>query len=239
MENNLKNKKVFIFDLDGTLVDSTSSWDLVDSEVIKLGGGRPREYIKEERDKILTIAGNKNPYRVYEKYLIDSYGLKFTPEEIAKARHDISKCVTTYIELKPGAAEILKFLKSKKKGLALATLSSREIYEVYCNENQNIMSNINFELIFGENVLTHEDVKFNKPDPEIYFRARAKFEGIYVSQMLVIEDSVIGIESARAAGIEVVGICDTQSEREKMLIKNKANYIFPSLEDLLKELKKK
>lgn len=237
MENNLKNKKVFIFDLDGTLIDSTSSWDLVDSEVIKLGGGNPREYIKEERDKILTIAGNKNPYKVYEKYLIESYGLKFTPEEIAKARHEMSMVIANRIELKPGAAEILTFLKSKKKQLVLATLSSREIYEKYYKENQNIMSKINFDLIFGGNVLTFEDVKFNKPDPEIYFRARAKFEGFYTSQMIVIEDSVIGIDAAKAAGLEVIGICDTQTEREKLLIKNKANYVFTSLKEFLDELK--
>ncbi|PYT26811.1 MAG: phosphatase [Acidobacteria bacterium] len=53
-----------------------------------------------------------------------------------------------------------------------------------------------------------DDVQKGKPDPEPYLRA-AGLLGVAPERCLVFEDAPVGIESARSAGMEVVGLTTT------------------------------
>lgn len=74
----------------------------------------------------------------------------------------------------------------------------------------------NVDFILGETgfgryfraVLTAEEVKRPKPDPEIYLELARRL-GVSPSSCLVFEDSVTGIEAARRAGSRVVGVATT------------------------------
>ncbi|MCK5067936.1 MAG: HAD family phosphatase [Bacteroidales bacterium] len=65
-----------------------------------------------------------------------------------------------------------------------------------------------FEVIVGK-----VDVVHGKPDPEVYLTTVERL-GLPIEQCIVFEDSIVGIQSARKAGIHVVGIASGHSKEE-------------------------
>lgn len=63
-----------------------------------------------------------------------------------------------------------------------------------------------------QSVLSGEDVSHAKPDPEIYEKSFAAL-GLEPVACVVVEDAVSGIEAARRAGAEVIGVIGTCSEQ--------------------------
>ena len=57
-------------------------------------------------------------------------------------------------------------------------------------------------------VVSQDDVTHGKPDPEPYLRA-AELLGVAPQELLVFEDTDVGVASARAAGAYVVGLTRT------------------------------
>ena len=76
-------------------------------------------------------------------------------------------------------------------------------------------------------VLASEDVTRGKPDPEIY-RAAAERFGLPPRSVLVLEDSVAGLASARGAGTFAVGVPHEHSPAEGL---RDADLIVPRLDD--------
>ena len=64
-----------------------------------------------------------------------------------------------------------------------------------------------------EVIVTAEDVRWGKPDPEVYVRAAAGL-GLPPADCVVFEDSVVGIHAARAAGMRVIGVTSAHSDHE-------------------------
>jgi len=62
-------------------------------------------------------------------------------------------------------------------------------------------------------VVTAEDVRFGKPDPEVYLLA-ADSIGVPSVQCLVFEDAVVGVQAARRAGMRVIGVATAHPEDE-------------------------
>lgn len=62
-------------------------------------------------------------------------------------------------------------------------------------------------------VVAAEDVTFGKPDPEVYLRAAAGL-GLPPADCLVFEDSVVGVQAARRAGMRVIGVTTAHTEDE-------------------------
>ena len=58
-----------------------------------------------------------------------------------------------------------------------------------------------------------EDVRSGKPDPEVYLRA-AEGIGVPPRACLVFEDSVVGVQAARRAGMQVIGVVTAHTEEE-------------------------
>jgi HAD superfamily hydrolase (TIGR01509 family) len=62
-------------------------------------------------------------------------------------------------------------------------------------------------------VVTAEDVRRGKPDPEVYLRA-ADGLGLSPAHCLVFEDAVVGVQAARSAGMRVIGVSTAHTETE-------------------------
>lgn len=62
-------------------------------------------------------------------------------------------------------------------------------------------------------VLTAEDVDRGKPDPEIYLAAAARL-GVPPRACVVFEDALVGVEAARRAGMQVIGLTTAYTEAE-------------------------
>jgi beta-phosphoglucomutase-like phosphatase (HAD superfamily) len=66
-----------------------------------------------------------------------------------------------------------------------------------------------FQKLFDA-ILTSEDFAESKPSPDCYLKAAARL-GVDSSECIVLEDSINGLKSGRAAGMAVVGLVTTNS----------------------------
>ena len=66
---------------------------------------------------------------------------------------------------------------------------------------------------FGLNIVTFEDVRRGKPEPDVFVEA-ARRAGLMPGNCLVIEDSATGVTAARRAGCRVLGFTGTHGDPE-------------------------
>jgi HAD superfamily hydrolase (TIGR01509 family) len=97
----------------------------------------------------------------------------------------------------PGAPTFVAALARRRVPLAVATSASRR-------DVDGLLVEIGVRRHFTV-VVTADDVRRGKPDPEVYARAAAGL-GVAPAACLVFEDSVAGIHAARAAGMRVIGV---------------------------------
>ena len=236
-----KGKKVIIFDMDGTLIDSLGMWNKVDIELIKELGG-PEELgefdIQQQRDnKLREYSKSENPFIGYCQFLSSKYNSDLTGEETFKKRYDIAqKYLENEIDYKDGAPELLKLLKEKNFTLVIASTTRRNNMNIYSQENANIINKANINDYFSL-VYTMEDVQEIKPNPEIYFIIINELK-VRKEQCLIFEDSLIGIEAANNAGIDVVAMYDKYSDREREEIEKRATYSLKNFEEAIQILLK-
>jgi len=62
-------------------------------------------------------------------------------------------------------------------------------------------------------IVTSEDVRWGKPNPEVFLLAAAGLE-VPPATCLVFEDSLVGVHAARNAGMRVVGLTTAHDSRE-------------------------
>jgi beta-phosphoglucomutase len=201
------NKKAFIFDLDGVIVDTARyhylAWQKIAQELnidftlehneLLKGVSRVRSLdIILELGKVEASQEDKNRWLVQknEEYL--SYLVDMDQSEIL-----------------PGVIAMLKFLKEKNQAIALGSASknARPILE-----KTGIMQY--FDVIVDGN-----DVTNAKPDPEVFLIA-AKLLGAKPEDAIVFEDSVAGVQAANIGNMTSIGIGEETTLYE-------AKYIYP------------
>ena len=234
-----KGKKAVIFDLDGTLIDSVGIWNTVDELLIKkIGGGTIDNInIQKQRDDALSrFSKAPDPYLEYCGFLKDKYESGFTPEEIRQFRYDIAKAyLEETVDLKPGADTLLRYLKSRGYILALATTTSRSNITVYTTRNKNLLSKIRFDDFFSI-ILTKDDVKETKPNPEVHFKILEQL-ALRPGDCIIVEDSAIGVEAAKQAGIDAAAIYDKYSDYDREEITEKSLRLFNDYQEMLGYIK--
>jgi len=62
-------------------------------------------------------------------------------------------------------------------------------------------------------IVTADDVTYGKPDPEVYLLAAARLR-VAPERCLVFEDSLVGVQAARRAGMRAVGVTTAHTEDE-------------------------
>lgn len=234
-----KGKKVIIFDMDGTLIDSVGIWNEVDKALIRKLGYRKEienSSIQEQRDNILcTHSKAENPYLEYCKVLAKKYYSKLTGEDIIELRYEIAQdYLENVIDYKPKADEFLKKLKEKNFILVIASATGSKNMELYRTKNKNIKNKAMIDKYFSL-IFTREHVKEMKPHPEIYLRV-VKELNVNKEECLIFEDSLIGIEAAKNAGIESVAIYDKYSDKDREQINQMSNYQIDNYAEAIKIL---
>jgi beta-phosphoglucomutase len=200
------NKKAFIFDLDGVIVDTAKyhflAWQKIASE---LG----IEFTPEHNEQLKGVS------RVRSLDIILELGkIEATQEEknrwlVQKNEDYLSYLVNmNFSEILPGVIPILQFLKEHQQGIALGSASknARPILE-----KTGIIS-------YFDAIVDGNDVTNAKPDPEVFVQA-ARLLNITNGNSIVFEDSVAGIQAANIAKMTSVGIGEAS-------ILHEAKYIF-------------
>jgi HAD superfamily hydrolase (TIGR01509 family) len=184
--------KGIIFDLDGTLVDTTSVY----IEAYKISFDRELGLPLNEPN-MKSKFGKRGATIVRE--LLREEGIEYDEALIDKIISAVRDRFSERIEdvlLLPGVKELLSAAKRDYK-VALATSSRRYAANA-------LLDGLGLRKYF-DFVVTAEDVEHAKPDPAIFLKA-AEGLGLYPSECVVFEDTAIGIRAGKAAGMQVVGV---------------------------------
>ena len=212
-----KEFKGIIFDLDGTLFDSSQMWHEIDVKFFKKRGmGIPFEYNK----KIAPLGLQKAA-----EFSKNEYGLKESVEDIIKEWHQMAvEEYTNNVNLKPFAKEFLLSLKEKNIKLAIATANDEEFY-MPCLKRNGI--DYLFDFICDVN-----EFKGTKNSPEIYLHC-ANTLGLKPKDMAVFEDIPNAIKSAKDGGFYVVAVDDESEANYVSEKKELADLFIESFEEVL------
>jgi beta-phosphoglucomutase len=203
----MTNKKAFIFDLDGVIVDTAKyhylAWQ-------KIAGELGIEFTPEHNEELKGVS------RVRSLDIILNLG-KINASQQDKDRWLFQKNedYLGYLvhmdesEILPGVLPVLQYLKEKNQAIALGSASknARPILE-----KVNIIS-------YFDAIVDGNDVTNAKPDPEVFVQA-ARLLNIDVEKSIVFEDSVAGVQAANIADMTSIGIGEES-------ILHEAQYNFP------------
>lgn len=188
--------KTYLFDFDGTLVDSMPTFTNMFYKLLNDNGVTyPSDIIK--RITPLGYAGSV-------KYLLENTDIKLSAEEISKFLADYSLDAYTYkIPAKDGVVETLKELKRQGDSLNVLTASPHITLDP-CLKRLGI-----YDLF--DNVWSCEDFSTTKSNPEIYVLAAQKI-GKHACEVIFIDDNVNADIAAKKSGMTVYGIYDDSSK---------------------------
>lgn len=236
----IQNKKVIIFDMDGTLIDSVWIWNAIDEQLIRTIGTKPVDEIniQKQRDDILKkFNQEQDPYLKYYEFLKQKCNSNFSKEEIKEIRSKIAdQYLKEKVKYKPNAEKMLQYLKEKGYILAIGSTTSRKAIEIYEKENKDIIQKADLKEYFTV-ILTKDDVKKRKPDPEVHQKIMQRLK-VKPEECLVIEDALMGVEAAKNAGIQVAVIEDQYADYEREKINQLADWTFVDFQAMLEEMKK-
>ena len=178
--------KLYLFDLDGTLLDSDQM--LVETFHYLYKVYKPKDFVVDEK-KIITFSGP--PIRIT---LANEFP-ELDQEELLKIwRRESIKNYPLFTKLFPGALEILSTLVEKKIKCAIVTNKHRvaadEAFKLFGIADLGIWS------------VSGDDIKEQKPSPEGIFLAMDHFGINDKKDVIYIGDSVYDARTAENAGVD-------------------------------------
>lgn len=185
----LQGKRI-LFDIDGTLIDSTEtverSWDIWATEY------------GVDHHEVLKVCHGRRTEDTVARFVAPQHRIAATARQLAlQEQADLAGVAAL-----PGARRLLAALPpshwaavtSGPRSLMAARLVAAGLPEP--------------QLLIGA-----EDVSIGKPNPESYLKAAAGL-GFQAQQCLVVEDAPAGVGAGRAAGAQVLALMTTHDAAE-------------------------
>lgn len=200
------NRKGFIFDLDGVIVDTAKyhylAWKKLSESIGIFFDEFQNEQLKgvSRINSLEKILGWGNKELSQDKFM----------ELLARKNNDYLDYISnmTRSEILPDVVRIISFLKDTDQSIALGS-SSRNA--------RIILKKLKLIKDFDA-VVDGNNVSESKPNPEVFLLAAEELN-VTPQDCVVFEDSVAGVKAANEAGMMSIGIGD-----EKVL--KEADYVF-------------
>lgn len=206
------NKKGFIFDLDGVIVDTAKYHFLAWKNLAK---SIDIDFTHEQNEQLKGVSRVKS----LEKIL--NWGNKTISEELftslmGKKNEEYLSFIAkmTDEEILPDVPRVLDYLIEKAQPISLGSASKNA---------RPILEKVNLLKKFDA-IVDGNDVSKAKPDPEVFLIA-AKHLNMKPEDCIVFEDSVAGVQAANTANMISIGI----GEKDVL---HEADYIFSDFTEI-------
>ena len=209
--------KTYLFDFDGTLVDSMPAYVGVMMRILD------ENNIAHDKSivKIITPLGFVGTAKYYREVM----GVKMPEDELIATMHRYAYDEYAYnIPAKSNVIDVLKKLKENGAALNVLTASPHATLDP-CLKRLGI-----FDLFC--NVWSCEDFGTTKSDPEIYRMAAEKM-GATVDKVLFLDDNYNADKTAKSAGMKVCGVYDDSSAEYTDEIKEVSDFYINDFSELI------
>ena len=207
-----------IFDLDGTLINSTGVWNKVDEDFFN----RRNVIMPPEFPQVLKT----HTLMSGAVYIKDRLSLPESPEDIVKEWHDAA--VYAYhndVRIKPYVKELLELLKnSYGYKIGLATSNTHELYD-QCLINNDIYD-------YFDSFTQSDEVERLKGFPDIYEKSAERM-GVPKEECIVFEDVYQAVKGARMGNFFTVAVEDSASAGDREEIIKIADVYIKSFRELV------
>ena len=180
--------KAIVFDMDGTLVDST--------EVVELAWGSWAARHNIALEDVLSFSHGRPTIATLEHFL-PGHDHSRELEELSR----FEETRTEGIVAVPGAADVLRTLQRHNHRWAVVTSARRKLAETRV---------VAAGLPLPSVMVPIDEIRRGKPDPEGFIHAAAQL-GVAPEECMVFEDTRPGIDAGLSAGMQVVGLLTTYS----------------------------
>ena len=183
--------KAVIFDMDGVIIDSEPLWEESEMDIFtKYGVPMNKEMCQDMKGRT-TEEVVKHWYEIYPW---DNKSVEYVVNELNSATQ---KLILEKGMSMPGLYETLDFIKQMDYPIGLASSSRMELI-------QSVIKKLKIEKYF-EVIHSAEYEPAGKPEPYVYATTANKMN-ILPEYCLAIEDSYLGLQSAKRAGMKTVAI---------------------------------
>lgn len=206
-----------VFDLDGTLLNSTWIWRQIDIDFLsERGFAVPDDYV----DAIAPMG-----FREVAVYTIQRFGLHETPEAVVDIWNQMAMAhYRDDVTLKPGAKDYLLALKKRGVQLGIATLSHPSLFEPTLRREGV------WELF--DAIALSSEVSRGKDAPDLYLLAAQKLD-VAPGCCAAFEDVPTAMRGASLAGMAVCGVIDPHSDTSMVLHQGLCRSLIQNFKELL------
>lgn len=199
----MKLPKIFLFDLDGVILDTESVYLKL---MIKYNKKNNMPITRKFYIDNFIGKTKKDINNYYEKKYKYEFNTNQYWDDLIKLRDDYFKYYG--VKIKKGFLSLIKYLKNNNYKIGLITSNSRKL-------TLKLLITAGLKIDDFDVIITREDVINTKPFPDLYLKAIEYFNADN-NDFIAIEDSNVGIQSALNAKIQVIYLKDIDVVKTKL-----------------------
>lgn len=209
-----REKKIWIFDMDGVVLDSEPLHDQARDQMYK-------KYDIPYDDSFPDPVGKSS--RLFWKMVAEKYGriwddIKMEQEQFLRVAELVEE---NHVPVTKGLTEVLEWIRAEGFKTGLASSSDRMLVD-------RVLRALGV-IEYFDIIVTGDEVAEKKPSPDVYEKV-LKVAGVRCEDAFAVEDSTAGVEAAKRAGIYCYGYRNVTSGEQDL---SRSDRIIDDLRDMI------